>query len=298
MILAITGGTGFVGGHLIDRALAAGHHVRALARRTQPDRAGVTWIDGAFDRPDALAELMRGAEVTVHLAGVVNAAARAGFAAGNIAGTRAVVAAAGQAGVRRFIHVSSLSAREPRLSDYGWSKAEGERVVAASDLDWTIVRPTGVYGPGDTEMRDIFRLAARGLALLPPPGKLSVIAVDDLAALLLALAERGGARAIYEVDDGASYRHADFARAVGVAVGRKVLPIHLPRAILRLGAVLDRAFRGAGAKLTADRVGYLTHPDWTARADRRPPPAFWTPATPLAAGLAATAAWYRDHALL
>jgi nucleoside-diphosphate-sugar epimerase len=297
-ILAITGGTGFVGSHLIDLAIAKGHRVRALARRPQAARDGVTWIEGALDLPETLAELVQGTDAVVHVAGVVNAPDRAGFIAGNVAGTRAMLAAAEAADVRRFIHTSSLSAREPQLSVYGWSKAEAEHVVEASNLDWTIVRPTGVYGPGDMEMRDIFRLAARGIALLPPPGKLSVIAVDDLAALLLTLAAQGGPRTIYEVDDGASYTHAAFARMVGAAVGRKVLPIHLPKPILTLGAKLDGLFRGPAAKLTADRVGYLCHDDWTADPGRRPPATLWRPATPTPEGLTTTATWYRAHGLL
>lgn len=294
MILAITGGTGFVGARLIERALAAGHDVRALARRPQPPREGVTWIEGTLAEPGALAT---GVDAVVHVAGVVNAD-RAGFVAGNVDGTRAVLAAAQAAGVGRFVHVSSLSAREPRLSAYGWSKREGERLVEASGLDWTIVRPTGVYGPGDTELRDMFRMARYGLALLPPKGLVSLIAVDDLAALLLALAERGGERAIYEVDDGASMTHAEFARAIGAAVGRRVLPIHLPRPLLSLAAAIDTRMRGAGAKLTPDRVSYLCHPDWAADPQRRPPAGLWTARTPLAEGLAATASWYRAHGLL
>ena len=298
MILAITGGTGFVGGHLIDRALAAGHSVRALARRPQPERDGVTWIAGALDQPDALAALLSPADAVIHLAGVVNAPDRAGFATGNVAGTRAMLDAAQAGDVRRFLHVASLAAREPHLSDYGWSKAEAERLVTASPLDWTIVRPSGVYGPGDSELRDMFRLAKLGLALLPPPGRVSLIAVEDLARLLLALAEQGGPRTIYEADDGASLTHDELARAIGTAVGRRVLPLPLPRALLMLGARLDRRIRGASAKLTPDRVGYLTHPDWTADPARRPPRGLWTPTIALESGLAATAAWYRAHRLL
>ena len=102
---------------------------------------------------------------------MVNAPDRAGFASGNIAGTQTVVDAATRAGIKRFVHVSSLSAREPGLSNYGWSKQEAERVVAASPLDWTMVRPPAIYGPGDMEMRDTFRAAQLGIALTPPRGK-------------------------------------------------------------------------------------------------------------------------------
>jgi nucleoside-diphosphate-sugar epimerase len=299
VILAITGGTGFVGRRLIDRALGAGHEVRALTRRAQPARDGVTWIEGALDKPEALATLAASADAMIHVAGVVNAPTRDGFVAGNIDGTAAVIAATLTAGVDRFVHVSSLSAREPALSTYGWSKAEAERLVEASPLDWTIVRPSGVYGPGDTELRDVFKAATLGVALLPPRGTVSLIEVDDLATLLLALATRQGPRAVYEVDDGTAWTHAALAQAIGRAVGRRrVLAIHLPRALMMIGARLDRRLRGPGAKLTADRVGYLAHPDWTARADHRPPADLWTPATATEAGLAATAAWYRANGLL
>jgi uncharacterized protein YbjT (DUF2867 family) len=289
VILALTGGTGFVGHSTIDHALAAGHEVRALARRPQPAREGVTWVAGALHDVAALADLVAGADAVIHIAGVVNAPDRAGFVAGNVEGTRAILAASGE---RRFVHVSSLSAREPQLSNYGWSKREAEALVMASGADWTIVRPTGVYGPGDTEMRDVFRLAAKGIALLPPPGLVSLIHVGDLARLLVASAAWPGARTVYEVDDGNRLTHAELAAAIGRAVGRRVLPLHLPEALLRLGAKVDGIFRGAGAKLTADRVGYLAHPDWTAQPDHRPPAALWTPLIPLAQGLSQTARSY------
>ena len=298
-ILAMTGATGFVGSALLEQALAGGHHVRALTRRRQPERDGVTWITGALDRPEALVALATGADAIVHVAGVVSAPDRAGFVAGNIDGTRAMIAAAATAGVRRFVHVSSLSAREPDLSTYGWSKAEAETLVERSGLDWSIVRPSGVYGPGDKEMRDLFKAATLGIALLPPRGTVSLVAVDDLARLLLTLATRAVPPAIYEVDDGHVLTHADLAQAIGRAVGRrKVLALHLPKRAMMLGAKLDHMLRGTGAKLTADRVGYLCHPDWTARAALRPPTALWTPAIAPDTGLAATARWYRAHGLL
>ena len=298
MIVALTGATGFVGGRTLDGLLDAGHHVRALTRRAQPPRDGVEWIDGALDRPASLDALVAGADAVVHVAGVVNAPDRAGFAAGNVDGTRAIVDAAVRAGVALFVHVSSLAAREPGLSLYGWSKAEAERVVEASPLAWTIVRPPAVYGPGDLEMLDVFRLAKRGLALLPPPGRMSAIMVDDLAALLVALAERDGPRAMLEPDDGRTYDHAEFAAAIGRALGRRVLPLALPAPLLRLGARADRMFRGPRAKLTLDRAAYMAHPDWTADPVRRPPPDLWRPRVPLDAGLAATARWYRQRGLL
>ena len=166
-VLAMTGATGFVGGATVRQAVEAGWHVRALTRRPQEPREGVTWLAGELDDPESLAAMVSGAEVAMHIAGVVNVPTRAAFEAGNAVATANVVDAARGAGVRRFIHVSSLAAREPELSNYGWSKERAERVVLASGLGWTIVRPPAVFGPGDTEMLDLFRMARRGVMVLP-----------------------------------------------------------------------------------------------------------------------------------
>src|SRR4051812_30250805 len=115
MRLAITGGTGFVGSHLIEAALAEGHQVSALTRRAQPPQEGITSIEGALDRPDSLTALCKGCDAVIHVAGVINGDARA-FHEGNVVGTENMIAAAAGAGVTRFIHVSSLAAREPQLS--------------------------------------------------------------------------------------------------------------------------------------------------------------------------------------
>ena len=299
MILAITGGTGFVGKRLIDRALVAGHRVRALTRRPQAAREGVEWIAGALDTPDALRDLATGAEAVVHVAGVVNAPDKAGFVAGNVTGTQAVAAAAKAVGVPRFVHVSSLSAREPALSTYGWSKAEGEAAVLTAIPGAAVARPPAIYGPGDLEMLELFRLAKKGVVPLPPPGRFSTIHVDDLADLLLALAAND-ACGLFEADDEApmGWSHVDFARALGRAVNKRVVPISTPRALLMLSARIARVVQGDKAKLTPDRAAYFSHPDWVVRADRRPPPALWRPAIATEPGLAATAEWYRAAGLL
>ncbi|HEU4876739.1 MAG TPA: NAD-dependent epimerase/dehydratase family protein [Sphingomicrobium sp.] len=292
--LALTGATGFVGAHLLDLALAEGHEVRALTRRAQPARDGVTWIDGALDRHDALAALVAGADAVIHVAGVINAADAAGFEAGNVTGTAFLLDAAEAAGVARFVHVSSLAAREPQLSLYGASKARSEALVKASPLSTAIVRPPAVYGPGDRETLELFKMAKRGLVVLPPQGRLSLIHVDDLAALLLALAA-SAANLLVEPDDGrrGGWTHVEFGRALGQAVDRKVRTLSAPRALLTLAARADRLVRGDKAKLTPDRAAYFCHPDWTVAPDHIAPAELWQPRIGTEAGLAATANWYR-----
>jgi len=296
MILALTGGTGFLGSHILRLAGESGIALRALARRPQPARDGVEWIAGTLDDAPALGRLVAGADAVLHVAGLTNAPDRAGFAAGNIAGTRAMLAAAAYAGVRRFVQISSLSAREPGLSDYGWSKGEADEAVHASGLDWTIVRPPAIYGPGDTAMLDLFRMAAKGFMMLPPRGRLSMIHAEDLARLLLALAGAPQTHGMtLEPDDQVpgGWDHRDFAHAVGEALGRRVRPVPVPAWLLRLAARGDGLVRGAKAKLTPDRARYFCHPDWVVSRDAMPPADLWRPAIDTPAGLRATAESYR-----
>ena len=301
MRLAVTGGTGFVGSHLIDAAVAAGHEVNALTRREQPPRDGVRWIRGSLDDRAALEQLVGDAEAVIHVAGVINAPNAALFELGNVGGTLAMLAAATASGVRRFVHVSSLAAREPKLSLYGASKARSEELVHGSGLDWAIVRPPAVYGPGDKETLELFRMAKIGVMLMPPRGRVSVIHARDLAGLLLALAgELAPSHILVEEDDGKpnGWTHREFARALGRAVGSKPAIVSSPGILLRLAARADQLLRGPKAKLTVDRAAYFSHRNWVVEPKRGCPKELWRPQIPTEEGLAETADWYRAQGWL
>lgn len=297
--LAITGATGFVGGAVLNEALKQGHTVRALARREQAPLAGVEWVRGDLADEAALASLVQGADAVVHVAGLTNTPDPAQFDVANVNGTANVLAAMKDAELRRLVFVSSLSARKPELSAYGASKARAEALVEESGLDWTTVRPPAVYGPRDIDMLDLFRAAKWGVVPLPPGGATSIIHADDLATLLVTLAATNAAparRKVYEPDDGreGGWSHKELAAAIGRAMGRRVVfAPHLPRKVLDAAAAADRRMRGDKAKLTADRVGYMAHPNWVARFDRKPPPGLWQPQIAGEEGLKATADWYR-----
>lgn len=297
MRLALTGATGFVGAAVVDAALARGWQVAALARRPQPPRAGVAWIAGALDDAAALARLAEGADAFLHIAGVVKAADPRAFIAGNVTGTAHALAAAGATRCR-FVHVSSLAARAPQLSAYGASKAQAEALVRKAEIAASIVRPPWVYGPGDRDTLDMFRAARFGL--VPVPGvagaRTALIHVADLARLLLAMAAAPAAEgALYEADDGRTggWAYAEIVALLGVAVGRRAVPLPLPAWAMRAAARADRWARGARAKLTADRVGYMLYADWTADSTLRPPADLWRPAIGLDRGFVDTARAYR-----
>ena len=134
MRLAVTGGTGFVGQHLMRLAVAAGHSVAALARSPQSPGPGVDWVMGDLLAPVIPDELCRGADAVIHVGGIINPRRPAEFYEANVGGTERMILAANRARVHRFIHVSSLAAREPALSQYGASKAASEALFDGSGL--------------------------------------------------------------------------------------------------------------------------------------------------------------------
>jgi nucleoside-diphosphate-sugar epimerase len=301
MKLAITGGTGFVGSHLIDAAVTSGHEVVALTRREQAPREKVTWIPGDLENRAALEQLVDGADAVIHVAGLINAPNVAAFEKGNVEGTLTMLAAATAGGVRRFIHVSSLAAREPKLSLYCASKQRAEELVHSSGLDWAIVRPPAVYGPGDRETLELFRMAKLGFMLMPPKGRVSVIHAHDLARLLIALATYDAPPTILiEPDDGKpdGWTHRQFARALGQAVGTRPAIVSSPGVVLRLAARADQMLRRNKAKLTVDRAAYFSHRNWVIEPKRACPPDVWQPAIDTLRGLKETADWYRTEGWL
>jgi nucleoside-diphosphate-sugar epimerase len=287
MRIAVTGGTGFVGSALVDRAIAEGHEIVALTRRPQDERKGVTWVSGDLEDGHALRTLVSDADTVIHVAGVVKANKPAEFERGNATGTLNLIDAA----------------REPELSTYCASKAQAEKLVKASSLDWTIVRPAVVYGPRDSEMLDLFRTAKWWFVPVPGDGRTSVIHVDDLVGLLLALLPSGenSTSTVFEPDDGATngWSHYDLARAIGWAMGRRRLKvIGVSRRVMEWAARLDRLLRGSKAKLTLDRAAYFSHPDWVVSGAAMPPAELWKSRVETREGLKATAEWYRAEGWL
>jgi nucleoside-diphosphate-sugar epimerase len=301
MRFAVTGATGFVGSHLVEIALRGPHEIVALTRREQSPREGLRWIRGDLADRGALEQLVSDVDAVIHVAGVISGSSAATFERGNVQGTLAMLAAATAGGVRRFVHVSSLAAREPKLSLYGASKARAEELVHSSGLDWVIVRPPAVYGPGDRETLELFRMAKLGLMLMPPKGRVSLIHADDLARLLLALAELDApSNALVEPDDGriGGWTHRQFARALGKAVGARPAIISSPGFLLRLAARADQFLRREKAKLTTDRAAYFSHRNWVVEPKRAVPSYLWKPEINTDDGLRDTAEWYREKGWL
>ena len=171
-----------------------------------------------------------------------------------------------------------------------------------SGLDWTIVRPPAIYGPRDREILELFKAARWGVLPMPAGGRASIVHVDDLARLLLALVPGSPAtkHRIFEPDDGrpGGWPYRELALAIGDAMARRVRVPQLSKGVLLGAARVDRLVRRGRAKLTADRVGYMTHRDWVGRPEHAVPAEFWQPWIATPDGLKDTARWYREHGWL
>jgi nucleoside-diphosphate-sugar epimerase len=307
-LVAVTGATGFVGSHLVRRLTAAGHRVRILARRMPiaaltPDKP-LEVVLGDLDDQPALNRLVNGADAVIHVAGVVKARSTAEFHRVNVEGTRRMAAALSEVSPDlRVIHVSSLAAREPRLSPYCASKRGGEDAIQAlpNPARLTILRPAAVYGPGDAEIFPLFKAASLGLCAYPAARRtrLSLIHGADLAAAMVAAMEESSLPdPVYELDDGhpGGYAWADIAAELSVALGRRVRMIRLPRPVstaVAAGVELHRRIAGSLTALSLAKVPELYHADWAAQGPRLEHRTGWKPAFDLTEGFADTLAWYR-----
>ena len=304
--IALTGGSGFVGGHVLRRLVAAGWRVRALTRRLDalPELGtAVTPILGDLANRDAIAELLSDAQAVVHCAGLVAALNAAEFHRVNTKGTEDLLrAATGGGAAPRFILVSSLAAREPQLSPYARSKRAAEDCLQRSgaSLDWQVLRPPVVYGPGDRATLPLFRQFARGLVLRPAgEGRFSMLYVEDLAAAVVALLAAAAPRAeVMELDDGTTggYGWDEVLAAAERQFGRRIRAVPVPRALQRLAA----AFGTVGATVTGrppilsqGKVNEIAHPDWTCRNRLLVDCISWRPAVGLDEGFSRTFAWYK-----
>lgn len=318
----VTGGTGFVGSHLIEALRRRGDDITALVRspaKAAPLAAqGVRLVPGDLHAHDALRSALEAADVVYHLAGLVAARDDAEFRRANEEGTANLVAAAAAAGRPRFVLVSSLAAGGPAprgqpltgtepprpVTAYGRSKLAGEEVVRASSLPWVILRPPMVYGPRDTEVLKLFKLARFGVAPVFGRGdqELSAVFGPDLAEAIVAAGI--GTRAV-----GKTYLpcHPDvftssaFARAIGAALGRDVMVLGIPEPVARgLLAAIGGAVKltGAASVLSSEKAAEFFEPAWTGSPAELMADTGWRPQADLARGLAETASWYRKEGWL
>jgi len=319
--ILLTGASGFVGRRLLPALLGAGHRIRALVR--EPARLpaaarrhpALEAFRGHLEDSVGLQGCGEGVDLVLHLAGLVDARREADFAAVNVRGSEhlARAAARGAAPEARWIQLSSLAATGPGdpvrdgdpphpVSAYGRSKLAGEAAVAAA---WPgpllVLRPPGIYGPGDRAFLPWFRATVRGRPAplpVPAPSPLSLVHVDDVVAAILAVlrAPWPPERPAYHLAGPEAVAPVELLRRIAGATGGRARVLPVPWI---LAAALARAlwpchrFLGRPRYLTPDKLRELRVAAWHCTAEGLARDFGWRPAIGLETGLRDTAVAYR-----
>ena len=313
MRVLVTGATGFVGSHLAEALLAAGHEVVVTLRGSSDPR----WLGGLqverrtldLEAPGPAALELAGVDAVVHAGGITRASRPEAFTRVNVDGTRALLQAAADAGVRRFLLVSSLAARGPDGADgpssaYGHSKLAAEQVAAGfvATLEVTVLRLAAVYGPRDRDLLPLFRLARHGVLLLPPrAAQLQPVYATDVAELVTSALETPIGFGPWPVAEPRSYRWHELPAVLTAALGRPVRAFHAPPAAFLTAAAFAEAAARPGRRAPAfdlRRARDLAVHTYTCDVRGTEAASGWRARVDLAEGMARTARWYREQGWL
>jgi NADH dehydrogenase len=249
--IAVLGGTGFVGSALVARLAAAGHRIRLPSRNPQAARhlavlPNVERIRADVHDPEELRTVVTGSEVVINLVGILNEKGRSGhgFEIAHAELTRKTVAACVETGVSRYLHMSALGALESGPSHYLRSKGVAERHVrsAPQSLDWTIFRPSVIFGRGDSLLNrfaGLLRLSGGIMPLARADAKFSPVWIDDVvSAFEAALFGGPTSRQSYDLCGPEVMTLADLVRFTGSLAGTGAQVVALPDAVGRLQALI------------------------------------------------------------
>lgn len=313
----VTGSSGFVGTHLVRALLLDGAAVRTGIRSTllcssaEPTKLQQVRFD--LMRPETFRLALEGVDTIVHLAALTHSRDASHYHQVNAEGTRRLLVAAREVGVKRFVLASSLAARGPSPcpaggekpdSDYGRSKLQAERYVEATRAipETVIMRLAGIYGPHDRDMLPLFQMASQGYFIVPSRTKLlQPLYIGDAVSALLAAAHHGGGTGLYEVAEPTAYGWDDVLEFFSHAFQRRILPIRVPSEAFTLagqGAQWVAQWRRVRPSFDVRRARDFAVHTWLTDASAAERALHWTATTPLATGLARTAAWYRQEGWL
>lgn len=304
--MLLYGATGFIGRQLQADLLRAGYRLRAMVRPESPNRAQlderVDALIAPLDDYAATRRAVAGVDAVIYGAGAVRGAALADFLPANVAGLAVLTRVLESHPKVPLLLLSSLAASRREISWYARSKAAGEDLLAQRpQLRWTILRPPAVYGPHDTELMPLFRIARAGLLPRVATGdqRLSFLHVEDLSQAVLAWLHNEPAlrHQRFSIDDG----HIDGydwhqiagsvmeSRARGWARHAFVLP--LPHTVLKIVARINLWLARASARapmLTPGKVRELRAPHWIGDNTEFTRLTGWQPALGLAQGIRKT----------
>lgn len=263
MKIFLSGGTGFVGGHLRRALLDAGHTVRLLVhRRHEGAEAGIEQAEGDVTRLETFAASVEGCDATINLVGIIREFPARGmtFEKLHVEATKNMLEAARRAGIRRHLQMSALGSRPNATSRYHQSKWHAEEQVRASGLDWTIFRPSIIFGPKDDFINKLAGYI-RSYPAVPVIGdgryRLQPISADDVARCFsLALEKPEAAGQAYELCGPDRITYNDLLDTIGRVIGKgHVSKIPNPLGIMKLVVPVMQGF--SFFPITMDQITML-----------------------------------------
>ena len=314
----ITGASGFIGRRLRRQLLDAGTDVVAIRRDGSPPATEGRSTVASYADAESLRRVVAEEQpsVILHVAGVTKGRSYADFERGNVMPTKNLLAAAKESSaLERFVLVSSLAAYGPSsrhqplvesderrpVEFYGQSKRAAEELVEASDVPWTIMRPSGVYGPGDVDYLELFRMAEKRLNVFfgNRERAFSAIYVDDcIRAIIDGATHEGTLSQGYFLTDDVPTTWGEFQAKVVEATKKRALSLNLPEAVVTLAAHAgELASRVDGkARLMNRQKAKMSQQDaWLCSGAKAREDFGFEAKVAQDEGIRRTRTWYREH---
>lgn len=241
MKIFISGGTGFVGGHLTRELLQRGHELRLLTHQRRQAVEGVEQVEGDVSRPETFEEAFSGCDAVINLVGIIREfpSKNVTFRKLHVQATDNLLLAARKGGVRRYLQMSALGTRPNAVAEYHRTKWQAEELVHASGLEWTIFRPSLIFGPKDAfinMLADQLRLAPVMPVIGSGSYRLQPIHADDVArCFALALEKPETVGQSYELCGNDRMSYEELLDTIAVTIGRsKPFKPHAPLGLMKM----------------------------------------------------------------
>ncbi|KAF0152083.1 MAG: NAD-dependent epimerase/dehydratase [Ignavibacteria bacterium] len=322
IISVVTGASGFVGSHLVDKLLAEGHNVKCILRSSSSRK----WLDGKpveivncglFDK-EALKPVLKDVDFIYHVAGVVKAKTEGEYYTGNVKSTKTLLEAAAEVNpnLKRFVVVSSQTACGPSLDGkpcteetiehpitaYGRSKLAQEQLSQTffDKLPLTIVRPPAVFGERDTEIYLVFKTYKAGLMTLIgfDNKKLNLIHVEDLVrGIYEASISPIAVGKKYFIASEEIYTWTQIGDAISKAFGKRALTLRLPHSLVYFVAAIAQffaMFSSKAATFNLEKARDFVQPGWTCDVSKAKKDFGFSQKVYLEEGIKRTIDWYKE----